>query len=72
MQNSTAVAATAIPTIDLGGFRTDRAELVRVAREVGAAARGIGFFSVVNHGIPQALIEATFAEARRFFALSQT
>lgn len=71
MQNSTALAAAAIPTVDLGGFRTDRAELERVAREVGAAARGIGFFSVVNHGIPGELIDRTFAEARRFFALSQ-
>ncbi|MBD5633009.1 MAG: isopenicillin N synthase family oxygenase, partial [Candidatus Eremiobacteraeota bacterium] len=38
-------------------------------REAGAAARGIGFFSIVNHGIAPSLIDATFAEARAFFAL---
>jgi isopenicillin N synthase-like dioxygenase len=69
MQATEATTASAIPAIDLGAFRTDRAELERVAREIGAAARGIGFFSIVNHGIPTELLEAAFAESRAFFAL---
>ncbi len=39
------------------------------SREIGAAARGIGFFTIVNHGIPIELVDAAFAEARTFFAL---
>jgi isopenicillin N synthase-like dioxygenase len=60
----------AIPIIDLTGFRSgDRGAFERVAEELGAAARGIGFFSIVEHGIPSELIGATFAEARWFFGL---
>lgn len=70
MQTPHAPAAMAIPTIDLAGFGSGgRAQLERVAREIGAAARGIGFFTIVNHGIPSELIRAAFAEARTFFAL---
>src|SRR3989442_7049311 len=36
--------------------------------ELDRALRDVGFFVVVNHGIPQALIDDTFAEARRFHA----
>jgi isopenicillin N synthase-like dioxygenase len=60
----------AIPVIDLSGFRSgDRVAFERVAKELGAAARGIGFFSIVEHGIPSELIAAAFAEARWFFGL---
>jgi isopenicillin N synthase-like dioxygenase len=70
MPNPHATAVAAIPTIDLAGFRSgDRDAIERVAREIGAAARGIGFFTLVNHGIPATLIDAAFAEARTFFAL---
>jgi isopenicillin N synthase-like dioxygenase len=69
MHVSSEAAAATIPAIDLGGFRTDRAEFERVSREIGAAARGIGFFSVVDHGIPAALVDAAFAAARTFFSL---
>jgi isopenicillin N synthase-like dioxygenase len=60
----------ASPVIDLSGFRSgDRVAFERVAKELGAAARGIGFFSIVEHGIPSELIAAAFAEARWFFGL---
>jgi isopenicillin N synthase-like dioxygenase len=63
-------ATGAIPVIDLTGFRSgDRGAFERVAVELGSAARGIGFFSIVEHGIPLDLIAAAFAEARWFFAL---
>jgi isopenicillin N synthase-like dioxygenase len=38
------------------------------AAEIGGALRDVGFFVVVNHGISQALIDDTFAQARRFHA----
>lgn len=69
MQASDAPGVSTVPAIDLGGFRSDRGELERVAREIGQAARGIGFFSIVNHGLPPGLIDAVFAEARAFFSL---
>jgi isopenicillin N synthase-like dioxygenase len=61
---------TGIPVIDLARFDSGaRADFERVAREIGAASRGIGFFSIVNHGVPAELVAATFAQARSFFAL---
>jgi isopenicillin N synthase-like dioxygenase len=62
----------AVPLIDLGPLRDGSpAGLARVAREVGAAARDIGFFAVVNHGVPDETVAEMFAAARAFFALPQ-
>lgn len=59
-----------IPLIDLGPFRTGgREERARVADEIGAACRNVGFFYVTNHGVPQELIDRVFGQSRRFFAL---
>ena len=41
--------------------------LATVARQIGAACRGVGFFYVTDHGIPAALVAETFAAAKRFF-----
>ncbi len=38
-----------------------------VARAISEAASGVGFFYVTGHGIPNAMVEAMFGEARRFF-----
>ncbi|HTV72842.1 MAG TPA: 2-oxoglutarate and iron-dependent oxygenase domain-containing protein [Candidatus Acidoferrales bacterium] len=63
---------TEIPTISLTGLRSDdRADLERIGREIGEAARGLGFFSVADHGIPAALVDAVFAQSQRFFALPE-
>jgi len=59
-----------IPLIDFGPFRrSDRSERHRVAREIGEACRNIGFFYLINHGVPDELVARTFAEAKRFFDL---
>jgi isopenicillin N synthase-like dioxygenase len=64
--------AEEIPTIALTGLRSGRpADVARIGREIGAAARGLGFFSVADHGIPLELIDAVFAESAAFFALPQ-
>jgi len=60
-------AATTIPVIDFGPYLAG----VPRAREAAAAelreALGqVGFFVLINHGVPQRLIDGTFAEARRF------
>jgi isopenicillin N synthase-like dioxygenase len=63
-------ASADVPIVSLEGLRTGRrADLERVGREIGRAARGLGFFSVADHGIPQTLVDAVFAESASFFAL---
>ena len=59
-----------IPVIDAGaldgGESADRRAL---CGEIGAACRTTGFFYLTGHGVPEALIAATYAEAARFHAL---
>jgi isopenicillin N synthase-like dioxygenase len=50
-----------IPVVDLSGGDA--------ASQIHKACREIGFFYVKNHGVPQALIDAQFDCARRFYAL---
>jgi isopenicillin N synthase-like dioxygenase len=59
-----------VPLIDFGPLRDGSpGGLAQVARAVGAAAREIGFFGVINHGVPETVITEMFTAARRFFAL---
>jgi isopenicillin N synthase-like dioxygenase len=58
-----------IPNVDLTPLREGPAGIAQVAREIGAAARSIGFFTVTGHGIPAALVERVFAMSRAFFSL---
>ena len=58
-----------IPVIDLGPFLAgQRAAFDTTANAIGRALEDVGFFVVVNHDVAQALIDRTFAEARRFHA----
>src|SRR5690242_10753837 len=58
-----------IPVIDLGPYLAARPRAAaETAAELGRALQDVGFFVVVNHGVPPALIDDTFAEARRFHA----
>ncbi len=59
---------SAIPLIDLAGLAAPGGR-ARIAAEIGRACRDVGFLYIVNHGVPQALRDAAFAEAARFFAL---
>jgi isopenicillin N synthase-like dioxygenase len=58
--------ARAVPQIDLGDFENRKEE---IADQLWAASTEIGFFQLVNHGIPQALIDEAFDFAERFFNL---
>ena len=59
-----------VPVIDLQPLRDGTsAGLAEVARQIGAAARDIGFFAVSNHGVPDAVVADLFAAAHAFFAL---
>src|SRR5437667_6869558 len=58
-----------IPVIDLGSYLAGRPRaFAATAAELGRALETVGFFVVVGHRVPQSLIDATFAEARRFHA----
>lgn len=70
MSNPPAVVSDRIPCIDVGALRTGSlTDLKALAREIGQAARDTGFFTIVNHAVPQILINEVFIEAQRFFAL---
>jgi isopenicillin N synthase-like dioxygenase len=58
-----------LPIIDvaplLGG---DPAGVKKVAAEIGAACRHIGFFYIVGHGVSPGLMADVYAQSRAFFA----
>lgn len=56
-----------VPTIDISASR-DRAA---VGAELDAACREVGFFEVVGHGVPGAVIDAMQAATAEFFALPE-
>ncbi|HWT36842.1 MAG TPA: 2-oxoglutarate and iron-dependent oxygenase domain-containing protein, partial [Paraburkholderia sp.] len=61
----TAAATARIPIIDLAGVRGgDRDALARAGREIRDACTTIGFFYIVNHGVPQAAIDRAEQAAR--------
>lgn len=59
-----------IPFVDLEKFRSgntkDRHDFID---ELGSAFHEVGFVGVLNHGIPQPLIQSFYEEAEAFFAL---
>jgi isopenicillin N synthase-like dioxygenase len=58
----------AIPVIDLAGARADGDSAAAIGRRMLAAAEGIGFFYIRDHGVPQRLIDDVLGAAMRFFA----
>ena len=57
-----------IPVIDIGPFlHGDAACVAQVAAKIGSACRDIGFFYIINHDVPAALIDRVYAQAKRFF-----
>ncbi len=67
---SGATSFISVPIVDISGLRSpDRTERRRVAAEIGAAAREIGFLYVVGSGVDDALFDRLLAAAKEFFAL---
>ena len=52
-----AVAAETLPTLDLRRFDGDASERLRFLEELRTAARNVGFFYLVGHGIEDGLIQ---------------
>jgi len=66
------IDAGLIPVIDVAPLMSDDpAGLARVAAQMLQAAETVGFFYVRNHGIPEAVLEATDHAARAFFARTE-
>jgi isopenicillin N synthase-like dioxygenase len=58
-----------LPLIDMAGVREgDQAALIRAGEAIRKACSESGFFYIINHGVPQAVIDATMAAAKTFFA----
>lgn len=60
----------AVPVIDIAPLRGGPGQAATVAA-IGQACRKIGFFYAVGHGVPQAQIDAVYAQAKRFFDLPE-
>ncbi len=58
--------AREVPKIDMSNFEKRKAE---IADQLWEASTAIGFFQLVNHGIPQEQVDEAFAMTERFFAL---
>ena len=59
-----------IPVIDITDLSSpDAAARLAVARQVGQACRGIGFFAITGHGITADQLQTTFGAAHRLFEL---
>lgn len=62
------MSGSSLPVIAVGGLSSsDPARRRAVGAELRAACLDKGFFYVAEHGIPAGLIDAVFAEAKRFF-----
>jgi len=58
-----------IPVLDIGPFLAgDPDAAAPLARAVGRTCEDTGFLVVANHGVPQHLVDGTFAAAAQFFA----
>jgi isopenicillin N synthase-like dioxygenase len=62
-------ATQQLPLIDMSGVRErDSASIQRAGAAIRQACMEFGFFYIVNHGVPQALIDQAMAAAKVFFA----
>jgi isopenicillin N synthase-like dioxygenase len=66
---SVAVEAETLPTLDLRRFNGHASERARFLEDLRTAARKVGFFYLVGHGIEDDLIQDVLRVSRRFFAL---
>ena len=61
--------ADVIPVIDLGPYLADEpGALDHAAAELRHALAEIGFYSIVNHGVPSALMHEVYRQVARFHA----
>jgi len=62
-----------IPVIDLGPYLSGAPGAIdRTAEELHFALTEIGFYFIVNHGVPSEQIQAVFRQAARFHGLCRS
>lgn len=62
-------SSTNLPLIDMSGVREgDQASIRRAGDAIREACSETGFFYIINHGVPQTVIDTAMAAARQFFA----
>ena len=61
-----------IPVVDFSKWNnsTNKDEQLAVAKELTDACRNVGFVYIINHGLPQHLLDQAFDTAKRLFSLS--
>jgi isopenicillin N synthase-like dioxygenase len=61
-----------IPVLDIGAYLAGGAGAAApLARAIARTCEDTGFIVVANHGVPQHLVDDTFAVAERFFTRSE-
>lgn len=59
-----------VPIIDIAALSEgDEDARMEVARKIGEACEDIGFFVVVNHGIPRSIVNSAWEKTKEFFDL---
>ena len=59
-----------IPILDMGPYLEGKpGALEKIGKEVQKIQESIGFWAVVNHGVSSDVIEKTYIELKKFFAL---
>lgn len=67
---SLATSEREIPILDMGPYLAGEAgALESLAAQLRHAQENVGFYFIVNHGVPRGLIQQAYEELRRFFAL---
>lgn len=67
---SGATSFKSVPIVDVSGLRSQaRDDRERVAAEIGAAARDVGFFYIRGSGVKESLFERLLEVTKEFFAL---
>ncbi|XP_052192468.1 flavanone 3-dioxygenase 3-like [Diospyros lotus] len=67
--NPSIPAAAAMPVIDISGLH-DPAHRPHIIHQVGLACKELGFFQVINHGIPSSLMKDAMDVGAEFFELA--
>lgn len=66
-------SAVSIPVVDVSAWKdgSDNEARMQVAKEIVEASKQIGFVYLINHTLPDSLLDEAFEWSRRFFALRQ-